>query len=236
MKIAQPSVNANWAPFEPSMESPIKHRVVHLQTATGKEILQNCKNSKPIDYYVKQKHCAQCGIATAVYLLNTLKRTELITEDTFWPKLAVCLKGILNQKVVQNNGMTLNDFHKLMTKVSATLEVHDFKIDIFYAQEYNITDFLSSLKDSFESNGESEKLAFVNYQPTSILGQDFSGHFSPVSAYSSETDSFLLLDVWTHSEPMWVKAEDLWETVNTKDSDSKISRGWGIIQICKKSD
>jgi hypothetical protein len=40
------------------------------------------------------------------------------------------------------------------------------------------------------------------------------------------------MDVWQVEEddgPMWVHMHDLWHAVNTRDSDSKISRGWGFV-------
>lgn len=45
-------------------------------------------------------------------------------------------------------------------------------------------------------------------------------------------DYFLVMDVWVVNEndgPMWVHMNDLWDAVNTRDSDSKISRGWGFV-------
>lgn len=52
------------------------------------------------------------------------------------------------------------------------------------------------------------------------------GHFSPVAAYHEGTDSFLVLDVARYKyPPFWIKAELLWESMNTTDP----ARGYVVV-------
>ncbi|MGB6297273.1 MAG: phytochelatin synthase family protein, partial [Rivularia sp. (in: cyanobacteria)] len=56
------------------------------------------------------------------------------------------------------------------------------------------------------------------------------GHISPLAAYNKETDRFLILDVSRYKyPPVWVKAEDLWKAMNTKDSVSDKTRGFVLV-------
>lgn len=44
---------------------------------------------------------------------------------------------------------------------------------------------------------------------------------SPLAAYDLQSDRFLLLDVARYKYPAyWVKTEDLWNAVNTKDDNT----------------
>ena len=62
------------------------------------------------------------------------------------------------------------------------------------------------------------------------MNQDGSGHFSPIGAYDSESDSVLILDVAKYKyPPFWVTTSDLQASLNTIDSDSGKSRG--VVQI-----
>jgi hypothetical protein len=69
----------------------------------------------------------------------------------------------------------------------------------------------------------------VNFDRTKA-GQTGGGHFSPLAADHQESDRFLLLDVACYKyPPMWVKAEDVWNAMNTIDADAKAGRGFVII-------
>ena len=50
------------------------------------------------------------------------------------------------------------------------------------------------------------------------------GHMSPLAAYDKRTDRFLFMDVSRYKyPPVWVKTQDLWNVMNTKDNHSKIT-------------
>lgn len=63
-----------------------------------------------------------------------------------------------------------------------------------------------------------------------VLGQTGDGHFSPIAAYSEETDKCLVLDVARFKyPPYWVSVQDLYESTRPLDSMTNKSRGWFII-------
>ena len=58
----------------------------------------------------------------------------------------------------------------------------------------------------------------VNYH-RAVAGQVGSGHFSPVGAYHSGTDSFLILDMARYKyPPVWISADVLYQSMKTYDS------------------
>eukprot|EP00557_Chaetoceros_sp_GSL56_P002932 CAMPEP_0176489190 /NCGR_PEP_ID=MMETSP0200_2-20121128/7146_1 /TAXON_ID=947934 /ORGANISM="Chaetoceros sp., Strain GSL56" /LENGTH=430 /DNA_ID=CAMNT_0017886295 /DNA_START=477 /DNA_END=1770 /DNA_ORIENTATION=- len=62
------------------------------------------------------------------------------------------------------------------------------------------------------------------------LGQTGDGHFSPIAAYSEETDRCLLLDVARFKyPPYWVSVQDLYESTRPRDSMTNKSRGWFLV-------
>jgi len=64
----------------------------------------------------------------------------------------------------------------------------------------------------------------------SALGQTGDGHFSPIAAYSEETDRCLVLDVARFKyAPYWVSIKDLYESTRPEDPTTNKSRGWFIM-------
>lgn len=64
----------------------------------------------------------------------------------------------------------------------------------------------------------------------STLGQTGDGHYSPIAAYSAETDRCLLLDVARFKyPPYWVSVQDLYESTRPRDGMTNKSRGWFIM-------
>lgn len=65
----------------------------------------------------------------------------------------------------------------------------------------------------------------VNYFMESLGYKGLRGHFSPLAAYDSESDMFLVMDVWPETPPAWVKTEQLFNAMSTVDNDAKSPRG-----------
>ena len=61
-------------------------------------------------------------------------------------------------------------------------------------------------------------------------GQQIGGHISPLGAYDEKKDRFLILDVARYKyPPVWVKASDLFDAMNTTDaSNGGKTRGYVV--------
>ena len=73
---------------------------------------------------------------------------------------------------------------------------------------------------------QKDRFVIVNYL-RKALGQEIGGHISPLAAYDSEADRFLILDVARYKyPPVWVKASDLFDAMNTSgDWRTGLTRG-----------
>ena len=71
----------------------------------------------------------------------------------------------------------------------------------------------------------------VNYLRDAI-GQEKGGHISPLAAYDTETDRFLILDVSRYKyPPVWVTTPKLFAALNTTDADNQNrTRGFVLVQ------
>jgi len=63
------------------------------------------------------------------------------------------------------------------------------------------------------------------------LGEERGGHISPLGAYDEKADRFLLLDVARYKyPPVWVKTSELFDAMNTADSDNDSkTRGYILV-------
>ena len=96
---------------------------------------------------------------------------------------------------------------------------------MYYASNLNLELFRSLLLKAISN----QHFIIVNFLRTS-LGQEGGGHHSPVAAYDTITDRFLILDVARYKYPAyWVKADKLWNAVDTKDKTR--SRGFLVSSV-----
>ena len=65
----------------------------------------------------------------------------------------------------------------------------------------------------------------LNYHMSTLGQRPFGGHVSPVAAYHAPTDSFLVMDTWPRTEPVWAPARRLWDAAVHVDDKSGRSRG-----------
>jgi hypothetical protein len=78
--------------------------------------------------------------------------------------------------------------------------------------------------------GDKGRFVIVNYL-RKAMGQEKGGHISPLAAYDSKSDRFLILDVARYKyPPVWVSASDLFTAMNTTDSDNdNKTRGFVVV-------
>jgi hypothetical protein len=179
------------------------------------------------EHFVTQKTQAYCGVASMVMVLNAAgvpapsspeyQPYHIFTQDNVLDERT---EAVLPRDVLARQGTTLDQLGGLLALHPLTIEVHhaaDGGLDSFRAAA---RDFLAA-KDHF---------VIVNYLRRAI-GQQSGGHISPLAAYDAKADRFLILDVARYKyPPVWVKASDLFDAMNTIDSanDNK-TRGYVLI-------
>jgi hypothetical protein len=106
------------------------------------------------------------------------------------------------------------------------LDAWDANPTAYYGSALTASQLRNLIKSSL-SNPQQRLIVNFNRQDVGQIGH---GHFSPIGAYNSTTDSVLILDVAKYKyPPSWVKTSDLLAAIQSIDPSSGKSRG--LVQI-----
>jgi hypothetical protein len=177
--------------------------------------------------FVTQKTQAYCGVASLVMVLNALQAPaptspeyqpyRTFTQDNLLDEQT---EAILPREVLARQGMTLD-------QLGGLLALHPAAVEVRHAAEGGLEAFRASARDYLAAR---DHFVIVNYL-RKALGQEIGGHISPLAAYDAKADRFLILDVARYKyPPVWVKASDLFDAMNTTDAanDNK-TRGYVLV-------
>jgi hypothetical protein len=205
--------------------------LVDFQSAEGQQYLFESNAHEayfPLaSNFVTQKTQAYCGVASMVMVLNSLQVAAPTTPEyapyhTFTQDnlLNEHTDAILTRELLGRQGMTIEQF-------SAILALQPVAIEMHHASDSSLEAFRTSAIDYL---GKKDHFVVINFL-RKTLGQQIGGHWSPIAAYDAKTDRFLLLDVARYKyPPVWVKASDLFDAMNTPDAanDNK-TRGYVLV-------
>ena len=179
------------------------------------------------DNFVTQKTQAYCGIASIVMVLNAAgvpapttpeyQPYHVFTQDNV---LDDRTEKILPRDVLARQGTTLD-------QLGGLLALHPLTVEVRHAADGGLDTFRAAAREYLATRGH---FVIVNYL-RKALGQQTGGHISPLAAYDGKEDRFLILDVARYKyPPVWVKASDLFDAMNTTDSanDNK-TRGYVLV-------
>ncbi len=177
--------------------------------------------------YLTQKTQTYCGVASMVMVFNAMQIPapevpeyapyRTFTQDNV---LDARTDAILPRDTILKMGITLD-------QMGALLAVQPVDVTVRHASDSTLDAFRSEAQAYLSKPGH---FVLANYFRNAI-GQQKGGHFSPLAAYDRESDRFMILDVARYKyPPVWVKAEELFAAMNTKDSDNADkSRGYVLI-------
>ena len=150
-------------------------------------------------------------------VINAFPNSPVLTQDIFFDNEKTSKVSSANR--IRWRGMNLDTLGKL-------LESYDVKVKVYHASSTNLFEFRQLIANNLT---QPNNFVVVNYL-RKVIGQESGGHISPIAAYNKETDRFLILDVSRYKyPPVWVKAEELWQAINTVDSDSEKTRGFVLV-------
>jgi hypothetical protein len=184
--------------------------------------------------FVTQENQAYCGAASIVMVLNALqvrapKSTQFAPYRMFTQDNLVNgrTEVIVPRAVILQRGMTLDQIGGILSLFSLEVEVH-------HTADTSLQQFRAMARDSL---GKSDHAVIVNYLRRAI-GQERGGHISPLAAYDTKSDRFLILDVARYKyPPVWVKASELYDSMNTADADNEErTRGFVLVSSVKYSE
>jgi hypothetical protein len=179
------------------------------------------------DNFVTQKTQAYCGVASIVMVLNAAgvpapttpeyQPYHVFTQDNL---LDEHTDAILPREVLARQGMTLD-------QLGGLLSLHPLNVEVHHAADGGLDAFRSAARDHLTARNH---FVVVNYL-RKALGQQTGGHISPLAAYDAKEDRFLILDVARYKyPPVWVKASDLFDAMNTTDAaNGNKTRGYVLV-------
>lgn len=177
-------------------------------------------------YFVSEKFLTYCGIASSVTVLNSLGIDapddpqiypyKMFTQDNIFTDAVLHHRRPLD---VEKGGNTLEQ----LASIVSVLDVH---VETVFANSLDLDGCRDTLVTALKSPNQRVIVDFNR----KTLHQKGSGHFSPLAAYHSGEDRFLLMDVARYkSPPCWVTAPVLYEALAGTDSTSQKSRGFLIV-------
>ena len=207
--------------------------LVYLNSPAGTNRLLKANLNKQffslMPYVVTEEHETFCGPASIASTLNSLAPKNrpvapqftpyhFFTQDSLFKESTE--KIIAKEKVVKS-GLTLDQLRQF-------LEVWEANPTIYYGSMLSLSQFRNLITSTLSNP---RQRIIVNFD-RKALDQIGGGHFSPLGAYDSKSDSVLILDVAKYKyPPSWVKTSDLFNAIQGIDSTSGKSRGLAQITI-----
>ncbi len=204
---------------------------IYLDSAEGFRRLEESDRRSFVTlgmYFLSQETQTFCGVASSTMVLNALVPKQerppvpawnpycLFAQSVFFTP---AVEKIAPRKVVLEQGMTLQQLGDAL----ATFPVH---VGVCHASDKSEKNFREDAKEALKG---STRCVIVNFLRTGV-GQVGGGHFSPIGAYHEKSDSFLVYDVARYKyPPSWVNTKELWNAMNTIDSDSGKTRGYLLV-------
>lgn len=215
------------ASFTPA---PTHQRWIALNSAEGERLLFDSHARTdfiPLSiHFETQQNLAYCGAASMAMVLNALNipapqapeygRHTVFTQNNLFNEKT---ERIVSAKIIERQGMTLEELGKLMASYS-------LQTKIIFSGDSHPEQFRKLAVKNLKQPGN---FILVNYLRKAI-GQETGGHISPLAAYHESTDRFLILDVSRYKyPPAWVTTEQLWRAMNTIDKASGKTRGFILV-------
>jgi len=210
---------------------PLPDNLISSSSAEGEELLIGADAREAYftlaENYLTQQTQSFCGVASMVMVFNAMQLPapevpeyapyRTFTQDNIFN---ASTEAILPRETILKQGITLD-------QMGALLAVQPVDVMVRHASDTNLDTFRAETSAYLAQPGH---FVLANYF-RNALGQQKGGHFSPIAAYDKESDRFLILDVARYKyPPVWVKAEELFAAMNTKDSDNDDkSRGYVLI-------
>ncbi|XP_072169786.1 uncharacterized protein [Diadema setosum] len=213
--------------------------VVVLHSADGQNLLNDTaiKQILLVRVFSKQRSMGYCGVQTVGLLMSARYFGKKYPDEKEYTDCDVSdvpykdtnlfsfpeTTKVLDEERLRQVGSTMQQLQDLLLAFGIPAKKN-------HADGSSLDEFRSLAKAAL-SHTDSSQGVVVNYEYHWKQGDKVVrvGHYSPLAAYHEGTDRFLLMDTWLDGEEEWVKAEELFNQMNTMDSDAKVSRGFILM-------
>jgi hypothetical protein len=220
------------APTEPVEKKDVKVTGAYV-TLISDEGRQRIERSRyHVDYvslmatFEMQERQTLCSVAAGVTILNALPVKRPI-DPKYAPYPYFTQANYFNDRIdaIITRDTTLK-VGQTLQQAAAVMAAHGATTKAYHASDSSVDEFRRIAKANMASRND---FVAVNYRRNHV-GQPPGAHFSPLAAYDEATDSFLILDVARYKfPPAWVTTADLFDAMNTLDTDSGKTRGFIVV-------
>jgi glutathione gamma-glutamylcysteinyltransferase len=222
---------------------PLPDSCTAFSSKNGRLIFSSALASKGLksffplmEQYSTQSEPAYCGISTLVIALNAFAIDPRQTWKGPWRWYEESmLNCCLDLEEAKQKGVTLKAF-------SCLAVCQGIQASVYYTEEERVSEnhFRETIKAAcVESEGDGDGLrdvVVVSYT-RKTLGQTGTGHFSPIAAFDSVSDSVLILDTARFKYGAhWVPLSLLYEAMQPVDPDTGRSRGYVLLSNEKEEE
>ncbi|XP_022097052.1 glutathione gamma-glutamylcysteinyltransferase 1-like [Acanthaster planci] len=215
---------------------------ITLESEEGQQLLDEAEACQYIlvDMFDFQAHSSHCGIQSAALLIASYECGKACRaagycsfrhcEDIKKQYHGFAMfnfketQDIITHDVIKTRGTTLED-------VTQILQNHKHEATAYLAQESSLDEFRQLAVEAVRQEDSSAGV-IVNFQRY-LLGQigevSQYGHHSPLCAYHKGSDRFLMLDTNVGKPKLWLKTEDLFQSMQDVDVATGKSRGFVIM-------
>lgn len=200
---------------------------VYLNTPQGMQRLDHADLNQSYfmvaPYVDTQENMGFCGPASMAAVLNSMPAMPRPAATEYGPYKYFTQKALFNAEtskvksydLVAHGGMTLAEASRFLTALTVTNQP-------YYGSDLSADTLRTLLKSALANPHKRVIVDF--YRPT--FGQKGEGHYSPLVAYDTASDSVLIADVAKFKyPPFWVTISDLLTSIQAIDPDSHKSRG-----------
>lgn len=177
-------------------------------------------------FYEAQIRPTYCSVASTVMALNALSvkapkskflgKYTMFTQEEFFTET---ISAIIDQQDVAKRGLAL-------ANLELVLKAFPITVLKFEAQQLASEDIRQLLITALKNPNQVVLTLFHRKE----LGQTGGGHWSPLAAYDTNSDSFLIMDVAKFKyPPAWVDASALIHAMQTSNMYGQ-SRGFIILE------
>lgn len=205
-----------WNAAVPRMDpQPLPAGLIDLGTSEGQALLSRAEDAADhaalARHFQPQRLNSYCGVASGVAVLAALGVP--VTQAGFFDAGA---RSVRPRWRVVLAGMALDELGGL-------LDAHGASVSVRHADAFDAQAFRKVVARNLSRPGD---YLIVNYD-RQVLGQDGSGHISPLAAYDGRTDMVLVMDTAAYKYPQtWVPLDRLHAAMATRDPASDRMRGY----------
>lgn len=252
-KPAPKIINYGYNRFIPSPYTK-KNQVVTFDSPEGIKFFERSKHKtaffKLAPHYSPQQTITNCGIASSIIILNTLYATNgktpplslqgshydsqkntiygqyIWTENNFYTPQ---IQQKLDRAVVEGHKKVDNCFilGVSLDQLADTLKLQGLNVKAVHVKAIT-KEGIEQFRELVKSVAANPTQYLIAHYSLAVYLNDEGGHYSPIGAYDENSDSILILDTWAAANGwIWVKLEDLYQSMHTLDGESY--RGYLLV-------